>query len=74
MFVTHEINPVLPYTDRVLYLAPAGHAIGTPDDVLTSERLTALYGTPIDVLRSRGRVVIVGGDDDHAHHLEEVDE
>ena len=74
MFVTHEINPVLPYTDRVLYLAPAGHAIGVPDDVLTSERLTALYGTPIDVLRTRGRVVIVGGDDDHAHHLEEADE
>lgn len=74
VFVTHEINPVLPYTDRVLYLAPAGHAVGTPDEVLTSERLSALYGTPVDVLRTRGRVVIVGGDDEHVHHVEEVDE
>ena len=73
VFVTHEINPVLPYTDRVLYLAPAGHAIGTPDEVLTSSRLTALYGTPVDVLHSHGRVVIVGGDDEHAHHVEEAD-
>lgn len=72
VFVTHEINPVLPYTDRVLYLAPAGHAVGTPDEVLTSPRLSALYGTPIEVLRSRGRVVIVGGDEDHVHHVEEA--
>ncbi len=72
VFVTHEINPVLPYTDRVLYLGPAGHAIGAPDEVLTSSRLTALYGTPVDVLRSHGRVVIVGGDDEH-HHVEEAE-
>jgi zinc/manganese transport system ATP-binding protein len=73
LFVTHEVNPVLPYTDRVLYLAPAGHAIGVPDEVLTSERLTALYGTPIDVVRAQGRVLIVG-DDLHTHHVEEEDE
>ncbi|HEY0119636.1 MAG TPA: metal ABC transporter ATP-binding protein [Cellulomonas sp.] len=73
LFVTHEVNPVLPYTDRVLYLAPAGHAIGAPDEVLTSARLTALYGTPIDVVRAQGRVLIVG-DDGHTHHVEEEDE
>lgn len=73
LFVTHEVNPVLPYTDRVLYLAPAGHAIGVPDEVLTSARLTALYGTPIDVIRAQGRVLIVG-DDGHTHHVEEEDE
>jgi zinc/manganese transport system ATP-binding protein len=73
LFVTHEVNPVLPYTDRVLYLAPAGHAAGAPGDVLTSERLTALYGSPIDVVRTQGRVLIVG-DDRHVHHVEEEDE
>ena len=71
LFVTHEINPVLPYTDRVLYLGPHGHAVGPPDEVLTSPRLTALYGTPIEVLRAQGRVLIVG-DDAHTHHLEEA--
>ncbi|WP_029288224.1 metal ABC transporter ATP-binding protein [Cellulomonas sp. HZM] len=73
VFVTHEINPVLPYTDRVLYLAPAGHAVGSPDDVLTSTHLSTLYGTPVEVLRSQGRVIIVGGDDDHHHHPDEAD-
>jgi zinc/manganese transport system ATP-binding protein len=76
MLVTHEINPVLPLIDRVLYLAGGNWAVGTPDEVMTSERLTALYGAPVDVLRVRGRVVVVGAPEGaHAdgggghHHL-----
>jgi zinc/manganese transport system ATP-binding protein len=70
VFVTHDINPVLSIVDRVLYLAPGSWAIGTPDEVLTSEALSALYGAPVDVLRLRGRVVVVGTpDDQHVHHV-----
>jgi zinc/manganese transport system ATP-binding protein len=71
VFVTHDINPVLSIVDRVLYLAPGRWAIGTPDEVLTSEALSALYDTPVDVLRLRGRVVVVGTpDDQHVHHVD----
>jgi zinc/manganese transport system ATP-binding protein len=71
VFVTHDINPVHDMVDRVLYLAPGRWAIGTPDEVLTSETLTDLYGTPVDVLRLRGRVVVVGTpDDQHVHHVD----
>jgi zinc/manganese transport system ATP-binding protein len=70
VFVTHDINPILPLVDRVLYLAPGTWAIGTPDDVLSSETLSGLYGTEVDVLRVRGRVVVVGTpDDQHVHHV-----
>jgi len=73
VFVTHDINPVLGLVDRVLYLAPGDWAIGAPDDVLTSETLSALYGTDVDVLRVRGRVVVVGTpDDQHVHHVDLV--
>ena len=45
--------------------------MGTPDEVLTSEALSTLYGTPVDVLRLRGRVVVVGTpDDQHVHHVD----
>ncbi len=64
VFVTHEINPVLPHVNRVLYLAPGSWAVGSPDEVLTTETLTRLYGTPVDVLRVRGRVVVVGAPDE----------
>ena len=71
VFVTHDVNPVLDSVDRVLYLAPGAWAIGTPDEVLTSETLSGLYGTEVDVLRVRGRVVVVGTpDDQHVHHVE----
>jgi zinc/manganese transport system ATP-binding protein len=71
VFVTHEINPVLDLVDRVLYIANGGHRIGPPDEVLTSETLSALYRTPVDVLNVRGRVVVVGTPDEPggcSHH------
>jgi zinc/manganese transport system ATP-binding protein len=69
MFVTHDINPILPLVDRVLYLAPGRWAMGSPDEVLTTETLTRLYGAAVDVLRVRGRLVVVGTPDDQgAHH------
>ncbi|MCU1690708.1 MAG: transporter ATP-binding protein [Pseudonocardiales bacterium] len=60
LFVTHEINPVLPYVDRVLYLAGGRFHIGAVDEVLTSENLTALYGTPVEVIRVGGRIIVAG--------------
>jgi zinc/manganese transport system ATP-binding protein len=70
VFVTHDVNPILSAVDRVLYLGPGGWAIGSVDDVLTTETLSRLYGTEIDVLRVRGRVVVVGTPDaEHVHHV-----
>ena len=68
VFVTHDVNPVLHAVDRVLYLAGDTWALGTPDEVMTSETLSSLYGTDVDVLRLRGRVVVVGTPDDEHHH------
>ncbi|MFL5960950.1 MAG: metal ABC transporter ATP-binding protein [Gaiellaceae bacterium] len=70
VFVTHDVNPVLHTVDRVLYLAPGDWVIGRPDEVLTSDTLSRLYGTDVDVLQVRGRVVVVGTpDDQHVHHV-----
>lgn len=60
LFVTHEINPILPFVDRVLYLTDAGHRIGPVDEVLTSETLSALFRSPITVARVAGQLVVVG--------------
>jgi zinc/manganese transport system ATP-binding protein len=72
LFVTHDVNPILGMVDRVLYLAEGSFRIGTPDEVLTSETLSELYGTTIDVVRNQGRIVVLGAHDDHDHHHEEV--
>ena len=58
--VTHEVNPVLPYVDRVLYLVNGQFQIGTVEQVMTSETLSALYRTDIQVVKVKDRYVVVG--------------
>jgi zinc/manganese transport system ATP-binding protein len=72
VFVTHEINPVLELVDRVLYIVDGQYRLGTPAEVMTSENLSELYRTPVDVLEVHGRIVVVGAPDHPAgpsqHH------
>jgi zinc/manganese transport system ATP-binding protein len=65
---------VLPFVDRVLYLAGGQFRIGTVDEVLNSATLSELFGSPIDVVRVGGRILVAGipdtteqGHHDHAH-------
>lgn len=61
LMVAHDVNPILSSLDRVLYLGRGQTALGTPQEVITSETLSRLYDAPIEVLRTRdGRIVVVG--------------
>jgi zinc/manganese transport system ATP-binding protein len=61
LLVAHDINPILSYLDRVVYIAGGAAVEGTPEEVISSETLSRLYGVPIEVLRaSDGRLVVVG--------------
>jgi len=61
LIVAHDVNPILSYLDTVVYLAGGGVATGSPRAVITSETLSRLYRTPIEVLStSDGRLVVVG--------------
>ncbi len=71
LFVTHDINPVLELVDRVLFVVNGRWAVGTPDDVLTSERLSGLYGSHVDVLRVHDRILVVSGSTGSGFELEE---
>ena len=75
LLVTHDVNPVLAHVDRILYIAHGRFTLGTPDEVLTSETLSALYGAPVFVTRAGGRLVVVGAPDaDDAHHHHDEDD
>ena len=74
LLVAHDINPILPAVDRVVYIAHGQVAVGTPEEVITTETLSSLYATPIEVLRaSDGRIVVVGQPEEevcyHANRL-----
>ena len=69
LMVAHDVNPILPYLDRVIYVAHGGAVCGSPSEVITSETLSALYSTPVEVLKaSDGRLVVVGQPEAPAHH------
>lgn len=61
LLVAHDVNPILSSVDRVVYVARGQVAVGTPEEVITTETLSRLYNTPIEVLRaSDGRIIVVG--------------
>ena len=62
LLVAHDVNPLLPAVDRVLYLARGHATIGTTDEVITSSTLTRLYGSPVEVVQALGRVFVVGAE------------
>lgn len=72
VFVTHEINPIIDYVDRVLYLAGGRFRVGTPEEVMTTEVLSDLYGSHVEVIHANGRIVVVGLPDATTHHHADV--
>jgi zinc/manganese transport system ATP-binding protein len=69
LLIAHHINPLLPYLDRLVYIANGRVAMGKPGEVLTSKSLSALYGVEVEVLHdSKGNIAIVGLEDIQDEH------
>ena len=69
LIVAHDVNPIASALDGVVYVARGRVVSGPPERVITSETLSDLYGTPIEVLTtSDGRRVVVGQPDASSHH------
>jgi zinc/manganese transport system ATP-binding protein len=61
LLTAHEMNPLLPVMDRIIYLAGGRAATGSTDEVVRSDVLSELYGHHVDVVRLHGRVLVVVG-------------
>jgi zinc/manganese transport system ATP-binding protein len=60
----HDMNPLLPAMDRIVYVAGGRVASGTPDEVVQADVLGKLYGHHVDVIRVHNRVLVVAGSDE----------
>ncbi|HKV88888.1 MAG TPA: ABC transporter ATP-binding protein [Candidatus Dormibacteraeota bacterium] len=68
LLIAHDVNPLLPHIDEVFYIANGRTATGPPAEVITSERLSAIYSAPIEVLEDRlGRIFVVGLEEEAVH-------
>jgi len=62
LLVAHDINPLLSVTDRVIYIARGHTAIGKPHEVITSQSLSQLYGSPVEVVHTQDRYFVLGAE------------
>jgi zinc/manganese transport system ATP-binding protein len=75
LFSAHELNQLLGFLDRVLYLGRGRAALGTVEEVVTAPVLSRLYGTEIDVVHTDGHIFVMsrGRNIEGAAHLHEED-
>jgi zinc/manganese transport system ATP-binding protein len=68
LLIAHDVNPLLPHIDHVLYVAHGKLAMDEPAEIITSASLSRIYSSPVEVLRdSRGRVFVVGLEEEVSH-------
>jgi zinc/manganese transport system ATP-binding protein len=60
MLVSHDINPLLKVTDQVMFLTSGHAALGPTAEVITSQTLSALYQSPVEVAHVSGRIFVLG--------------
>lgn len=64
LLVTHDINMISPYVDRLALLKVRLYAIGPPADVLRDKTLTDIYGKQVVVTAKDGETYVIVED----HH------
>ncbi|MFU8797884.1 MAG: metal ABC transporter ATP-binding protein [Gammaproteobacteria bacterium] len=71
LFTAHDVNPLLGVMDRVMYMANNRAVIGQVEEIITSENLTALYQSPMEVIHHADRLFVFSYEQsgfEHAHH------
>lgn len=58
LLTAHDVNPLLGLMDRVMYIAEGNAVLGSVEEIITSEQLTALYQCPIEVVRYAERLFV----------------
>lgn len=65
----HEINPLLPVMDRVVYVAGGRAVSGPTEEVIRTDVLSNLYGHHVDVIDVHGRILVIAGREEPDHSL-----
>jgi ABC-type cobalamin/Fe3+-siderophores transport system ATPase subunit len=59
LMVSHALNEVANYVNRIALVVERGFRIGTVAEIMTEETLTAMYGIPVDVDEMHGHRIVV---------------
>jgi zinc/manganese transport system ATP-binding protein len=64
LFISHDINLIARYADRILYLTRGHYAEGTVEEVMSSDVLSRLYGSQVQVMKMDSKLVVVSSGQD----------
>ncbi len=61
IMVSHDLNTSAKYADLIVMMAPPGviHRVGTPEEVLTAQSISEIYGVECSVVDSNGRPHVI---------------
>jgi ABC-type Mn2+/Zn2+ transport system ATPase subunit len=59
LMVSHALNEVANYVERIALVVERGFRVGTVSDIMTEEVLTRMYGIPVDVDEMHGHRIVV---------------
>jgi ABC-type Mn2+/Zn2+ transport system ATPase subunit len=59
LMVSHALNEVANYVERIALVTNGGFRIGTVDEIMSSAVLSDMYGIPVDVDSVNGRRIVV---------------
>jgi manganese/zinc/iron transport system ATP- binding protein len=59
LMVSHALNEVVNYVDRIALVVEGGFRIGTTDEIMTEQALTEMYGIPVEVDSFDGHRIVV---------------
>jgi ABC-type Mn2+/Zn2+ transport system ATPase subunit len=70
VMVSHALNEVANYVERIALVHEGGYVVGTVEDVMTQAALSAMYGIPVEVNSFEGHRIVLarrGATEPHRH-------
>jgi zinc/manganese transport system ATP-binding protein len=64
LITAHDFNPLLAHLDRVMFIGRGQAVLDVPEAVIQGSVLSALYGTPLQVIELNGRKWVLSSDND----------
>ena len=59
LMVSHALNEVSNYVERIALVVEGGFRIGTTDEIMTEQALSQMYGIPVEVNSVEGHRIVV---------------
>ena len=72
LMVSHALNEVANYVERIALVVEGGFRIGTTDEIMTEQALSEMYGIPVEVNSFDGHRIVVARRQTSASEVDRV--